>query len=80
MNATIPANATIGTYPIIVDVYADEFPKGVFKLSSEIKVVQSINYLLYGFYVLVAISIIIWLFVRKNRMWKEEQGRKREPE
>jgi len=80
VNATIPENATLGKYPIIFDVYADEFPSDVFKLSSEITVVQKIDYVQYGIYLLIAIGLIIWLFVRKNRMLKEMQGRAREPE
>jgi hypothetical protein len=43
VNTTIPADAAIGKYSVSFDVSSDEFPVGVFFLSTEIKVLNKIN-------------------------------------
>ena len=80
VNATIPPDTKEGRYVLNMDVYSYEFPKGVFKLSSEIKVVKHINTLLYGTYAAIAVLLLVWLFIRKYKISKEDKGKKREPE
>jgi uncharacterized membrane protein len=73
VNTTIPANATIGRYPIMFDVSSDEFPAGVFSLSSEIKVVKNIKVWLYALYALITLLILAVFFYRKRKIILEDK-------
>ena len=78
VNTSIPSNATVGKYAIRFDVSSDEFPAGVFSLSSEIKVVKNIKTWLYALYAFITLLILVVFFYRKRKILLEEKklGRK----
>jgi uncharacterized membrane protein len=70
VNITIPENTTEKKYNAAFDVFADEFPIGVFSLGGEkeqIDVVKKINTLLYIFLGILTIIILGLLFYRKYK-------------
>jgi len=80
VNITIPKNATIGKYTMNFDVASDEFPPGIFRLQHELKVVDKINIGLYVAFVLITVIILVWFFIRKTKIWKEDKGKKEQSE
>jgi len=58
---------TTGTIPANFDISADQFPKGVFTLESEIEVVEEHNIFMYATYTILIIAIITTLIYRKYK-------------
>jgi uncharacterized membrane protein len=71
VNVSIPGNTETGKYPIKFDIASNEFPRGVFSLESEIKVVRKINTWVYVIYVILIVAILGLLFYRKLKQSKE---------
>jgi hypothetical protein len=71
VNMTIPKDIKSGKYPLVFDVSTKEFPVGIFKLNTEIKIVDRIKYELYFIYTFLIILILIILFYRKIKLDKE---------
>ena len=70
VNVSIPQNTKTGKYPIKFDISSNEFPKGLFFLDSEIKVVREIKtyvYIIYAFFIGVILAL---LFYRKFKQSK----------
>lgn len=72
VNITIPPDIEEGKYPLNFDVSSDEFPRGVFRLDSELKVVRKIRTELYILYIAVIIGILVLLFYRKLQQNKQQ--------
>ncbi len=77
VNVSIPENATEGDYKIKFDIESDEFPKGIFVLESELKVVRKIKTGLYLTYAAISIILLIILFYRKFKIEKEGRTKRK---
>ncbi len=71
VNVSIPENTETRKYPIKFDVASKEFPRGIFSLQSEIKIVRKINTWAYIIYVILIAAILTELFYRKFKQSKE---------
>lgn len=70
VNVSIPQNTQTGKYPIKFDVSCNEFPKGLFFLESEIKVVREIKtsvYILYAFFIAVILALLFYRKFKQSR-------------
>lgn len=80
VNISIPENASTGKYGMDFEVASDEFPPGIFNLEHELEVVRKMNTGLYVAYAVITMIILVWFFIRKGKIWKEDKGKKRKPE
>lgn len=71
INVSVPEDLEPKKYPINFDVASNEFPRGVFSLQSEIKVVRKINTWVYITYAVLIVAILGLLFYRKFKQNRE---------
>jgi uncharacterized membrane protein len=71
VTTTIPADSQQGYYNYAFDVSSDQFPIGIFTYSDRFKVVDNINYPLYGAMAFISVAIIAVLLWRKYQLSRQ---------